>query len=66
MSRPAMVRIVPRRVGQPDGSGMVQMILAITEESVQRWNRLIADLGVALEDGNTESIIMICRALSAG
>ncbi len=66
MIMPAMVRIVPRRFDQPDGGDMVRMILAMTEASVQRWNRLIADLSVAVEDDDAECIVTICRALSAG
>lgn len=45
---------------------VVKQMYAMGREVVAREDKLIADLCVALEDGNTESIIMICRALSAG
>lgn len=63
MSRPAIVRIVPRRVGHPDGGDLVRMILAMTEGSVQRWNRLIDDLGTALEAGDTSRVVALSREL---
>ena len=66
MSRPAIVRIVPRRFGQPDGGDIVPMILAMTEASVQRWNRLIDDLGTALEVGDTPRVVEVSRELCGG
>ncbi len=61
--RAAGVSIV-HRFDEPEGhDALLSMIMALTEESFQRRQRLMAELHSAVEDNDTTRVIAVCREL---